>query len=167
MHRRALAYATLLLVLVAAASWLAACGGAPGAAATSSPAPALQGTTLHGQAFDLADLAHKPIIVNFFASWCPPCNNEAPDLAAFAKAHPEVQIVGVATNDAQADTAAFVEKYGLPYTIVMDPNGAIATAWGAAAIPRTVFIDAQGKVRDAIVGAASRQQFEVGLKGIQ
>jgi thiol-disulfide isomerase/thioredoxin len=165
MHHRALVSLLAVAALAAALLGLVACGGSAGASADS--APALQGKTLQGDAFDLASLKGKPTIVNFFASWCPPCNSEAPDLVAFAKAHPEVQFVGVATNDAASDTTGFVLKYHLPYTIVMDPNGAIAGAWGADAIPRTVFVDANGRVHDAIVGAASREQFEAGLKGIQ
>ena len=135
--------------------------------ASSATLPALQGTTLQGKPFDLAQVSGKPTVVNFFASWCPPCNSEAPDLARFAAAHPGVQFVGVAVNDANADTASFVAKYGLPYTIVMDPNGAIAKAWGADAIPRTVFIDAHGAVKDFIVGAATTAQFEERLLSIQ
>ena len=73
----------------------------------------LAGTTLDGVSFDLQSTRGRPTVVNFFASWCPPCNAEAPDLVAFAGAHPEIAVVGVAVNDERGDTEAFVEKYGV------------------------------------------------------
>jgi cytochrome c biogenesis protein CcmG, thiol:disulfide interchange protein DsbE len=160
MYRRALLGIAVAAVVIAALV-AAACGG------SSDPAPDLQGTTLQGKAFDLADLKGKPTVVNFFASWCPPCNSEAPDLADFAKAHPEVQIVGVATDDAEADAKAFVEKYDLPYTIVLDADSSIAGEWGVQGIPHTSFIDAKGNVREVVVGAATLAQFEVKLAALQ
>jgi len=124
----------------------------------------LAGTTLDGQSFDLATTRGRPAIVNFFASWCPPCNSEAPDLVAFAAAHPEVTFVGVAVNDERADTEAFVSKYGLAYPVVYDPEGELGDDWGVTGIPTTFFLDAAGAVKDTIVGAASREQFESSLQ---
>jgi DsbE subfamily thiol:disulfide oxidoreductase len=126
-------------------------------------AKALKGTTLTGKSFDLATMRGKPAVVNFFASWCPPCNAEAPDLVAFSKAHPEVDFVGVAVNDERTDTEGFVSKYGLAYTVVYDPEGGSGSDWGVTGIPTTFFLDARGVVRDTIVGAASREQFEASL----
>lgn len=127
----------------------------------------LSGTTLTGVAFDLADTRGKPTVVNFFASWCPPCNAEAPDLVAFAAAHPEVSVVGVAVNDQRADTEAFVAKYGLTYPVVFDPEGGSGGDWSVTGIPTTFFLDARGEVKDKIVGAASAQQFEDALAKVQ
>jgi len=125
---------------------------------------ALSGTTLTGESFDLATTRGRPVVVNFFASWCPPCNAEATDLVAFAAAHPEVSFVGVAVNDERADTEAFVKKYGLTYPVVFDPDGAAGGDWGVTGIPTTFFLDAGGAVQDTIVGAASGQQFEASLQ---
>jgi len=156
----------VVAVLVAAAL-LSACGsGSSDAGGGSSGAAApLTGTTLTGTSYDLAAHKGKPVVVNFFASWCPPCNGEAPDLAAFARAHPEVDFVGVDVNDKQGDAQAFVTKYGLPYDVVYDPNGAVGGQWNVNAIPATFFIDKDGVVRDSIVGAADRATFESKLKG--
>jgi cytochrome c biogenesis protein CcmG, thiol:disulfide interchange protein DsbE len=127
-------------------------------------AVALSGETLAGESFDLSQTRGKPTVVNFFASWCPPCNSEAPDLVAFAKAHPEVAVVGVALNDARADTEAFVARYGIEFPVVFDAEGGLGGAWGVEGIPTTVFLDAQGEERERIVGGASQEQFEEKLE---
>ena len=129
-----------------------------------SDTPPLVGSTLDGQSFDLATTRGKPAVVNFFASWCPPCNEEAPDLVAFAEAHPEIAVVGVAVNDQRADTEAFVTQYGVKYAVVFDAEGGAGADWGVSGIPTTFFLDADGAVTDTIVGAAGRDQFEASLE---
>ena len=153
-----------VVALLALISLVGGCGLDSSGGGSSSAAAPLSGTTLKGESYDLAAHAGKPVVVNFFASWCPPCNGEAPDLVAFAKAHPEIDVVGVDVNDKQGDAAAFVARYGLPYPVVYDPNGEIGGRWNVDAIPATFFIDKDGVVRDSIVGAADRATFESKLK---
>jgi len=156
-----LSFVAVLTVAVA----LTACGSPSGSTASGGDRAApLTGTTLTGATYDLAAHSGKPVVINFFASWCPPCNMEAPDLVAFAKAHPDVQFVGVDVNDKQADATAFVARYRLPYPVVYDPGGAVGGLWKVDAIPATFFIDAGGVVRDHVVGAADRATFESKLK---
>jgi DsbE subfamily thiol:disulfide oxidoreductase len=162
-RRPQLAITGLVVLAVLLAAGVGACGSSSG----GDTAQPLAGTTLNGVAFDLASYRGKPVVVNFFASWCPPCNSEAPDLAAFARAHPEVGFVGVDVNDKQADAQGFVNKYGLPYPVVYDPNGAVGGVWKVDAIPTTFFLDAQGVVQARIVGAADRATFEADLQKAQ
>jgi thiol-disulfide isomerase/thioredoxin len=159
-----------VVVFALAVVALGACGSSAGPATSSGgsgAAPALKGGTLGGGTFDLAATIGKPTVVNFFASWCGPCNEEAPQLVAFAKAHPDVQVVGVATNDKVADAQAFVSKYAITFPVVMDPNGDIGDAWGVTGIPTTFFIDKSGNVRASIVGASTQAQFEHKLATIE
>jgi cytochrome c biogenesis protein CcmG, thiol:disulfide interchange protein DsbE len=159
-----------VIVLVLAALTLAACGSTSGGSASSGGSGAAQplsGSTLNGGTFDLAAAKGKPTVVNFFASWCGPCNQEAPEVVAFAKAHPDVQMIGVATNDKPFDTQSFVSKYGIAYPVVMDLNGSIGSAWGVTGIPTTFFIDGSGTVQGSIVGASTQAQFEDKLTSIQ
>ena len=165
----------ILIIVVAgiaavAAVWLAAAqpwasGASVGTAGSSASVPLdIAGQTLDGAAFDSGSYAGRPVVVNFFASWCPPCNSEAPDLAAFAKAHPEVAFVGVDVNDKLADAKGFVAKYGLPYPVIYDAQGAIGQRYAVDGIPTTMFFDAHGKRVDVVVGAMDRAGFEERLK---
>jgi cytochrome c biogenesis protein CcmG/thiol:disulfide interchange protein DsbE len=138
--------------------------GAGGGGGGGEGSQTLAGTTLAGETFDLATTRGRPTVVNFFASWCPPCNSEAPDLVAFAAAHPEASFVGVAVNDERADTEAFVDKYGIAYPVVYDAEGSTGNDWGVTGIPTTFFLDAQGTIKDTIVGAASREHLEASLQ---
>ena len=70
--------------------------------------------------FTVADYAGKPLVVNLFGSWCPPCNAEAPDLATFAKDNPGAQVVGIASEDTQQAAEDFMAQYGLTYPLVVD-----------------------------------------------
>lgn len=126
----------------------------------------LTGTTLTGGHFDLATLRGRRVVVNFFAQWCPACNAEAPDLAAFARAHPDVAFVGVDVNDKVAAGREFVHAYGLTYPVVSDPRGAIAGAWGVTGIPATFFLDGNGVERAVSVGASTQQTFEEKLQEV-
>lgn len=123
----------------------------------------LTGTTTQGTSFSLDADRGKPVVINFFGSWCGPCNMEAPELAAFAQAHPDVSFVGVA-NDQPGDADAFMQKYGLTYDVIADPNGTILHAWNVTGVPTTVFLDADGVEKARVVGASTRDAFETDLE---
>ena len=116
--------------------------------------------------FAVADYAGKPLVVNLFGSWCPPCNAEAPDLATFAAQNPGAQVVGVACEDTEEDATAFMQKYGLAYPLVMD-DGTLVQEFGIPAYPTTIFFDAQGQEVDRLVGAATLDQFTASLAKAQ
>ena len=149
-------------VLAIAAIWLAAAqpwarGESAGA---SGPRLAIAGKTLDGADFDSASYAGRPVVVNFFASWCGPCNSEARDLAAFAEAHPEVGFVGVNVSDKLSDARDFASRYGLPFPVVYDATGEIGQRYRVDGIPMTIFFDATGEQVEAVVGAMDQAGFE-------
>lgn len=123
----------------------------------------LVGTTLDGGAFDLADLRGSVVVLNSWASWCAPCRDETPDLVALAgDADPaDVQVVGLnVTDDAEA-AQAFVEEFGVPYPIVVDPDGALLrTIPGVppASLPSTVVLDREGRIAARIVGVTDADE---------
>ena len=150
-----------LAFILAMAFLVGACGGA------STPAPgAADVEVLKPADFDVANYAGKPLVINFFGSWCGPCRLEAPDLAKFSAANPGVQFVGVAENDKKDDVAAFMQEFGLDYPVVLDDDS-LGQTWNITGVPTTVFLDSMGREADRIVGAADLKRFEESLAKAQ
>jgi thiol-disulfide isomerase/thioredoxin len=116
-------------------------------------APAIVGRTLGDQAFSLARLRGKPVVINFWASWCGPCRQEAPDLQAAAlKLRGKVDFVGVNVSDRRSKALGFARKAGWSYPLVADPNGDVRERYNIIGMPTTVFLDANGTVVDTQPG---------------
>ena len=90
------------------------------------------------------DLKGDPVVINFFASWCLPCREEAPLLQRTYERYREegVRFVGVAIRDAESDTSDFVERYGITYPVVHDPQEVFAGPVGVLGLPETYFVQA-------------------------
>jgi cytochrome c biogenesis protein CcmG, thiol:disulfide interchange protein DsbE len=147
--------AALVALAVLAGGVVVACGSSASASASAD----VQFISVDD--FDVADYAGKPLVVNYFGSWCPPCNLEAPELASWTKSHPDAQIVGVAVEDTEDAAAGFMGKYGLSYPIVLDPQWSNANDNGVTGVPETVFYDAKGKEVDRIIGATTEAQLDL------
>jgi thiol-disulfide isomerase/thioredoxin len=161
MHTRKVWLLVTLLLVVGAASALGACGGS-GSSASSADVQFMS-----PKGFRVADYGGKPLVVNYFGSWCGPCNAEAADLAAFSKAQsPSAAFVGVAVNDQQSDVVDFMSKYGLTYPVVLDDNS-LSAKDGITGVPTTIFYDASGQEVDRIVGAATLAQFNTSFAKTQ
>ena len=132
----------------------------------SASAAAFEGQVIPVADFAVADFAGKPLVVNMFGSWCPPCNAEAPDLGTFAKQNPGAQVVGIACEDTQDAAEGFMTEYGLTYPLVVD-NGSLVGEFAVTAYPTTIFFDAQGAEVDRLVGASTLDQFNASLAKAQ
>ena len=133
---------------------------------TSASASAFEGQVIEPKAFAVAGYAGKPLVVNVFGSWCPPCNAEAPDLAKFSQANPGTQVVGVASEDTQKAAEDFMVQYGLTYPLVVD-DGSLISEFAISAYPTTIFYNAAGKEVDRLVGASTLDQFNASLAKAQ
>lgn len=105
----------------------------------------------------------KPILMNAWASWCPPCNKETPDLVKMAhKYGKQIQFVGLnlTTVDTVAQAKAFVSHYSIPYPVLLDPKGVFRDEYAVIAVPTTFLISPQGKVLAIHVGPMSATQME-------
>jgi cytochrome c biogenesis protein CcmG/thiol:disulfide interchange protein DsbE len=113
------------------------------------PAPEWTLTTLDGETLSSSDLAGRPYVVNFWASWCGPCVDEHPILTGTqADLAGELAIVGVLYNDEPDDGRAFLARYGdTGYAHVVDDAGRLAIEYGVTGPPETFFVDADGIVR--------------------
>lgn len=119
-------------------------------------APDFRLTSLDSQEINFANLKGKPVILNFWASWCPPCKAEMP---AFQQAFDEypastIQIIAVnATNqDSLVDVARFVEELDLSFPIALDKDGSASRDYSVHSLPTTYFIDKNGVIKDIIIG---------------
>ena len=134
--------------------------------AASASGGSYTGEVIAPDAFKVADYAGKPLVVNLFGSWCPPCNAEATDLATFAEQNPDAQVVGIACEDTQDAAEGFMAQYGLTYPLVVD-DGSQVQEFAITAYPTTIFFDAQGKEVDRLVGASTLDQFNASLAKAQ
>lgn len=126
------------------------------------PAPAIVGTTLDGQSFDLASLRGRPVLINFWGPSCVPCRDEFPLFKAKLAAHAAdgLVIVGVLKDDPPAPAQDFVRDYGATWATVVDPDQALSAAYRVAARPQTYFIDRDGILRSIQIGELTDAEFE-------
>lgn len=165
--RIAAAVVVVAIVVILVLTFARGCDDGDGTSAAGGEGLALAGDTLGGDTYDLADSRGKVTVVNFFASWCPPCNEEAPELVEFAQAHPDVAFVGVATSDGLNEASAFVEEYGIRFPVVFDSDGRLSGPWGVEYLPTTLFLDADGQEKERIVGGATLERFEEALEAVR
>jgi cytochrome c biogenesis protein CcmG, thiol:disulfide interchange protein DsbE len=114
----------------------------------------------------LAGYAGKPVIVNFFASWCAECQTETPELARFYRqGHGRTVIIGIDANDSTARALPWLAGKGVTYPVGVDAHGlGPATAYGVNALPQTFFLDAQHRIVKRIYGAVTASDLRQGVE---
>jgi len=139
----ALAGAALALALLV----LGLAAGAPGASLAGEPPPAFALGGLDGPGVTNADLAGRVAVINVWASWCPPCREEAPALRRVHAAEDPARVafLGVVSDDTAARARSFAERYALPYPNALD-DGSFARAYGVRGLPMTFVLTADGAV---------------------
>jgi len=118
-----------------------------------------------GGDLSLASLRGKAVLVNFWASWCGPCRDEAPLLEGAARRYSGRRIVlGVDFQDFTGDARKFVSKYHITYPIVRDGSGKWLDRYGVTGAPETFFVDAEGRVVAHEPGAVDRESLAAGIR---
>jgi len=115
-------------------------------------APAISGTSLDGKKVSLASYSGKFVLVNFFASWCIPCQDEEKALVQFADNNQGVAVLGVVFDDVNSSAADFLKRFGAAYQAVSDPKGQIALSYGVSQPPQTYLISPSGVILTEIIG---------------
>ena len=109
----------------------------------------------------LYELRGYPVVINFWASWCVPCKEEAPLLNAAAKTHAgAVAFVGIDIQDFVSDAHTFLRELHVPYVSVRDKGPGTATSYGLTGVPETYYLDRRGRILGHTIGAVSRRELE-------
>jgi thiol-disulfide isomerase/thioredoxin len=169
-RRLAITTSAGVLAVVAAITAIGSTSGGPAQAPAHPQAPAFTLPALgsSGGHISLAGFAGKPLIINFFASWCEPCQKETPLLARFYRAaHGSVTLIGVDANDKASAALKFIHAAGVSYRIAFDPYPMHTTiSFGVDALPQTFFLDAQHRVVKLVRGAVTEQELRAGVAQI-
>jgi thiol-disulfide isomerase/thioredoxin len=178
MRVKALAIAAALggiAAIAVAALVLAGSGDEPGRAALPPPAPpvpsgpkvpALRGTDpVTGREITLSAYRGKPVVLNVWASWCRPCNAEAPILSEFTRTHPHAVLVGIDMQDSLAGARAFYRRYEWRHPSIFDADGALAANLGLLGMPTTIFLTRDHHESSRVVGPVSRKALLAGWQG--
>lgn len=116
------------------------------------PAPPLPGAVLQAPRTSLASLRGEPALINFWASWCEPCRQEAPELERLQRSLRGARLVGVDYTDREDSGRQFVEKYGWTFPILDDPDGIYGARYHLNGLPTTVVLDSKGRIAETLRG---------------
>ena len=163
----------LAVVAVAAAAagygynaWRIASHGTPTRGAEAAIA-ATRLPDLEGMPQALTQWRGKVVVLNFWATWCAPCWEEHPVLNETARAHPEVQFLGVVFQDEEAKIQDFLRRRGAAYPTVIDEGGRTAIAYGVGGVPETFILDANGTIVVKHDGPVSQEQLQAYLAEVR
>lgn len=155
----------LILVLLAGLMLIAGCSAAGETASKKAPEFALQ--DINGKTVRLSDYSGKVIILNFFATWCPPCKEEIPDFIELVNTTDKERfvIIGISVEKGDEGTVRkFAAAKKINYTVLVD-DGFVSKTYGPiSSIPTTFIIDRNGNITEKIVGSRTRTEFEGKIK---
>jgi cytochrome c biogenesis protein CcmG, thiol:disulfide interchange protein DsbE len=124
-------------------------------------APPLVGSTMNGGSFDIDQHRGQWVLVNFFATWCPPCVTEHPELVSFSERNPEVQLVSVAFDDTEVDKVErFFADNGGDWPVITAGAGGASLDYGVKKLPESFLVDPAGRVAVKINGGVTAAQLE-------
>ncbi|MBN2147808.1 MAG: TlpA family protein disulfide reductase [Anaerolineales bacterium] len=153
-----------LLIITAAAILLTdkPSSQASGPAQIGKPLPDFSLTDINGKTVSLSDYAGQVVLINAWATWCPPCKAEMPDLNAYYQAHQDDGFVILAINagDPAEEAAAFAKEKGLAFPVLLDPSSRLLGALGINSFPTSILVGVDGIVKSIHVGMYSPQALE-------
>jgi cytochrome c biogenesis protein CcmG, thiol:disulfide interchange protein DsbE len=160
-HKVTSAVVVVFIAVVIAVSVISGAGSV--ASYPAAPAFTLPALGEPGRLVSLSQYAGQPVIVNFWASWCEPCQQETPLLARWHARHGRVILLGLDENDTAASALKFARAKGVGYPLASDPDTSAASAYGVDALPQTFFLNARHQIVAHSVGAVTSAQLAADL----
>ena len=137
------------------------------APAAGQEAPAFSLRDINGKSVALSDYKGKVVLLNFWATWCGPCRTEIPEFNEFHKAHPDVELLGIAINSGGASKLnPWLKRNPIDYTVLVGTDP-VQVTYDVSTLPTTVIVDADGRVRKSFVGAITEQTLTNAVQSVQ
>jgi len=142
--------------------WITGAGAAGFETRAASPAPELKAHDLTGTPRTLADYRGKVVLLNFWATWCPPCQREMPSLERLRTkmAGRPLEIVAISSAETPDEVNAYLSKMKLGFPVLLDTDSSNTRRWKVFALPTTFVLDAEGRVRHVLTGPAEWDEGE-------
>lgn len=142
-----------IVLLGAALVWVVSGTLEPKIVSAGDTAPNFKVVTEDGKTMTRSDFGGKLLVLNFWASWCPPCVSETPSLEQFSKelAGQGVVVLGISSDRNPDRYHKFIERFGVTFPTALDPSADISASYGTFQIPETYLIDANGKVLEKVI----------------
>jgi cytochrome c biogenesis protein CcmG/thiol:disulfide interchange protein DsbE len=125
---------------------------------------------IDGKQYRLSEVIrkHQATVVNFWATWCPPCRAEIPDFVRFSQknANPQIAILAVNLQESMAQVKDFAQDAGMKFPVLTDTSGKVGNTYRIYAIPTTFFIDRKGIIRQVVQGSISYSQLETEIRAL-
>lgn len=131
------------------------------------PAPGFNLVDIDGNTWELDKLRGKPVVLNFWSTWCGPCKQEHGLLQRTASANPDVQFLGVIYSDTPEKCRRYLNQAGTTYNHLVDPAGATSIDYGVGGVPETYFIDADGVIVHKEVGPLNSMSMRILLAKVR
>lgn len=167
MKRQDLSYLLRACVAAAGIAAVAACGGPATRVTVGKPAPSWSDPIATGGQLRSASLRGKAVYLNFFATWCPPCNDEAPWVESLQRRYAShgLVVVGIDMLENRASALRFRAQHSLTYPVVVD-SGTLEELYNINGLPVHVFITRSGMINQLVVGEMSKSEIESAVQAI-
>jgi cytochrome c biogenesis protein CcmG, thiol:disulfide interchange protein DsbE len=164
--RRAIAPALAAFAVIALLAFEVLSSGSTGD--LGKPAPPLPHEVLQPPKVTVGSLRGKPALINFWASWCDPCREEAPELERLSRSlHGTARLVGVDYTDQETAARSFIRQYGWTFPVLSDPNGIYGARYGFTGLPTTIALDSRGRVVQTLRGPQTEASLLSAVKAAQ